>query len=233
MNNIFTVETINFIKNEMCINPEEYISKIQLYNERIQSVFKNLGIYLIESREITDEFSIDDTYRLGAYSLLTSNGLDLSEVKNEFEIADIMIRAFSRYKRHGLLHLYTGAESDCWDPLPTITKSLYNEMEQWEQNIFDKFNNILTIYRGTSYQEYESYIFSQSWTLDKDKAGYFAFQLGEDKYIGTERVVIEAKIGKNDIFAYIEQEKECIINPNEIINGSIRLIEKKVFISLK
>ncbi len=234
MDQILTYGAIDFIKNKMCIDPEEYISRMKKYDEHIKYVFKELVIHLLDQEQNFKDYSMHSAYIDKAYKILTNNGFNIDLVKEEFEVADIMIRAFSRYRKHGLLHLYTGAESDHWDPLPKITKSLYMEMQEWDKKEFDNFDNILMIYRGTSYLEYENpeKDYSQSWTLDKEKAKYFAFELGEAKYINTDRVIIEAKIAKENIYAYIGREKECIINPNEIINGTINIIEKKVFSSL-
>lgn len=203
MDDILHIETINFIKNEMCIEPEQYITRIVTYEKSIQKVFRGLGVYLTEND--TDKNEWNDNYLCKVYALLDTHNITQGDLPNEYETADILIRSFARYKKWGLLELYCRAESDAWDPLPKISTSLYSHMDELNKEEFDKLPHELTIYRGTSYEEYKycgygsdsQYDgYGQSWTLDKQKAEYFAYELGEEKYEDTRRAVMKAKIDK-------------------------------------
>ena len=226
MSNVFTPQTIYYIEKDMCIDSQKYIDKISQYEPSIQKKFTKLGTYLLITNIHANKDLREDPFNINAYMLLEKYDFDF----DCNQTAENIIDSFSRYKKYGLLALYTGANSDLFDPLPRITTSLYLEMGDIEQREFNNFSDIITIYRGTSLIEYNSKIYSQSWTLDKKIANDFAYKIGKSKYLDTERVIIKAEIYKNDIYAYILKEQECIINSKKIISKSIELVNSKLLI---
>lgn len=84
-------------------------------------------------------------------------------------------------------------------------------MNKEELEIYKQLDDVVTVYRGVS--EYnKNNIKVLSWTLDKEKAEWFANRW---KTIG---YVYQAKINKNDIIAFCDQraEKEIIVNYNKL-----------------
>ncbi len=230
---VFTEETIDFMQNKMCINPQIYIDKISSFNGKSQMIFKELGA-LLQTTGLSPNMDIkSDPLYLEAY-YIAQDKLN----KSEFEVAEVFIDSFMKFKKYGLLELYRLSESDIWFPLPIITFSLHHEMKNIDIEELDKKETVLTIYRGTSHEEFETKgkgyngeysRFSQSWTLSLDIAKKFAFELGKEKYRGTERVVMKAKINKSYIFAYLHTEEECIINSGKIINERVEVVESGIF----
>lgn len=84
-------------------------------------------------------------------------------------------------------------------------------MDADELKIFDKLENELTIYRGFYSNEYYNAL---SWTLDKEKANFFATRFSENGSI------YQANIKKEDIYAYFNcrNEKELIVNYDKLYN---------------
>ena len=81
---------------------------------------------------------------------------------------------------------------------------------------YNKLGNEIIIYRGvTPFNEQN--VKALSWTLDYDKANWFAQRYGQD---GS---VYQAKINKNDIFAYFNgrKEQEIIVNPKHLKNITV------------
>lgn len=80
-------------------------------------------------------------------------------------------------------------------------------MNKEEFNVFSTLNNNVTVYRGiTDYNK--DNIRALSWTLDKEKAIWFA-----NRFLG-KGYIYKAKINKEDILAYCDQrnEKEIILD---------------------
>ena len=90
-------------------------------------------------------------------------------------------------------------------------------MDADEVEIFNKLDNELTIYRGFYSNEYYDAL---SWTLDYDKAHFFA-----RRFNNTKGSIFQANIKKDDIYAYFEcrNEKEIIVDYTKLYN-----ITKKV-----
>ena len=82
-------------------------------------------------------------------------------------------------------------------------------MDEDELKIFNELPDEFTVYRG-----YNSYgrLEALSWTLDKERAEWFAGRFGG------ETAVVEAKIKKEYVFAYFSNESEVVINFNRITN---------------
>lgn len=90
-------------------------------------------------------------------------------------------------------------------------------MDEDELKIFNNLEDELTIYRGFYSDEYYDAL---SWTLDIDKAHFFATRFSKDT--GS---IYQANIKKEDIYAYFDcrNEKEIIVDYNKLYN-----ITKKV-----
>jgi hypothetical protein len=152
----------------------------------------------------------------------------LEEDTNAMKIYDELYHALRSYVSEGLEGLYIHRAAECWYP-KVIIKSIIGD-----GNYIDELDDIITIYRGTSKDEFDSKAYSQSWSLEKTQAGNFAFihYIGHKKYLNTTRVVIEAKINKKDIYYYrkLHAEKEIVINPSKLLTDSIKIIELKKLI---
>lgn len=90
-----------------------------------------------------------------------------------------------------------------------VTKS---EMLKWFSKLgyVSDLSGVVTIYRGVGSEKYRDGI---SWTLDREKAEWFATRFTEDG------VVYSAKVKSNDILYYISDrgEKEVIVDPKRLM----------------
>lgn len=80
-----------------------------------------------------------------------------------------------------------------------------------ERKQLDELDDTVTVYRGlTSHNAYN--VFALSWTLDKEKAEWFAHRFNEDGK------VYQAKIEKKNILALFNgrNESEIIVDPNDL-----------------
>lgn len=104
---------------------------------------------------------------------------------------------------------------DIREMFKTANKTLLMDADEVE--IFNKLDNELTIYRGFYSNEYYDAL---SWTLDYDKAHFFA-----RRFNNTKGSIFQANIKKDDIYAYFEcrNEKEIIVDYTKLYN-----ITKKV-----
>lgn len=86
-------------------------------------------------------------------------------------------------------------------------------MSEKDYEFFKNLDDEITVYRGvTPYNSDEVKVLS--WTLDKEKAEWFAHRFDQE---GT---VYEARISKADIYAYFSDrnESEIIVNPKGLMN---------------
>lgn len=86
------------------------------------------------------------------------------------------------------------------------------EMLKWFSKLgyVSDLSGVVTIYRGVGSEKYRDGI---SWTLDREKAEWFATRFTEDG------IVYSAKVKSNDILYYISDrgEKEVIVDPKKLI----------------
>ena len=120
-----------------------------------------------------------------------------------------------------LADIWISTESPNLDPNMSKSKllSLFRKanpselMSEEELNTFNQLEDAVTVYRGvTSYNA--DNIKALSWTLDYDKAEWFANRFGE------EGIVYEAEIEKSHILAFFNRrnESEVIVNPKYLMD---------------
>lgn len=81
-------------------------------------------------------------------------------------------------------------------------------MEEAELQRFRQLEDVVTVYRGVTSHNADN-VLALSWTLDRDKAQWFAHRFGEN---GT---VYEAQISRQHIYAFLNSrgESEVIVDP--------------------
>ncbi len=104
------------------------------------------------------------------------------------------------FTKHDLVELFRKADPD-------------SLMTADEYNAYLDLPDILTVYRGVP-EDSNIQIEALSWTLDKDKAAWFAHRFGED---GT---VYQAEIMKSNTYALFlgRGESEVIVNPKYLLD---------------
>jgi len=85
-------------------------------------------------------------------------------------------------------------------------------MDEEERKKFDELPEVVTIYRGCTTKGKRGF----SWTLSKEKAGWFAKRF---ETIWGKGKVYKSKIHKENIYAYVRgrEEDEVVVNPDELI----------------
>lgn len=220
MKNIFSESALDFIKNKMKICDKDLTQKILSDASKSSKFFNQLFEYFIVI-EIPYEYGNNfNDYKNATFINNTLFELfyqchSKSNTK-EFQIFDSIRHAFVSFKQGGILHMYQYREAEVWYPKVIIDSFLGIEKD------IETLPNEITIYRGTSLDEYNSNSFGQSWSLKENIAYEFAFGYykSSPKYINQDRVVLKAKIHKNYIFFYVNngREEEVIIDSSKILS---------------
>lgn len=123
-----------------------------------------------------------------------------------------------------LLERFIKVHTSVGQPLLTIKRNLYDEMNSMEQKTYDELPELVEIYRGCNRFEREKDQ-GQSWTSDLDTAKYFAWFYSDKYKEDNDRVVLKATIPKDGIYAYIgrNNEFEFVIEPKKLLNVKIYL----------
>jgi hypothetical protein len=229
---IFSETAESFLRDNMCICIDHLSNKIfeetpqeidffnKLINYYISITFPHNSEHDLSYREQSENRDIFES-KLNTFE--SDNTLE--EDSKTSKIYDELYHALRSYTTEGLLGLYKHKDATFWYPKILITQNIGS------RNDINNLDEEVIIYRGTNIDEFNSKVFSQAWTLDKKIAQQFAFvhYVGQPNYINTSRVIIKAKINKNDIYFYDKSlmEQEVVINPSEIVTTSAEVIEQK------
>ncbi len=148
----------------------------------------------------------------------------IQENSEAYNIGDVLRHFFLHFCEGGIRQTHKYREPEYWYP-----KIIFSELVESD---IDYLDEELTVYRGTSKKEYESGVYGQSWTLDMAIASRFAFSQYSHslEYIGTERVVLQANINRENILLYEKldqhKEQEVIVRSGELEN--VILLEEKI-----
>ena len=86
------------------------------------------------------------------------------------------------------------------------------------RDAFDKLPKTLTIYRGTT--EAEGYLYGVCWTLDREKAIWFATKHMRFRNFDSPPVLLTATVRRRDVCGYMtdREEQEILITPDRLQN---------------
>lgn len=230
---IFSEAGEAFLRDKMCVCVDDLTNKISTEAPEETVFFNSLIDYYINiafphnSEDRLSYIEQDENYEVFELKLTSFKNTNvLEDDSSASKIYEELHHALRSYTREGLLGLYKHKDATCWYPKIVLIENIGSRDD------IDNLDEEVIIYRGTDIGEFNSKIFSQAWTLDKNIAQQFAFihYAGQPKYINTSRIVIKAKINKNDIYFYDKslQEQEVVVNPLKIISTSIEIIEEKV-----
>lgn len=90
-------------------------------------------------------------------------------------------------------------------------------MNREEMNYLNSLPDTVTIYRGTCKDEFENKEYGTSWTINPEKANFFAYEYIMTKTEG-ERCVIKTEVPKESIIAYINERNEFEVLVQDIEN---------------
>lgn len=232
-NEIFSTQSNLFLENTMniCLVDlnKKIISdsptKLKFFNYLIEFIIR-LKPKLEYKEELSHSNNSDNMEFLNKKLLGFIMKYNIEESSKEYFIFDNLRHAFINYSQDGVYGMYKHREDEGWYPKIIINKNIGT------RNDINSLDTEVVIYRGTSEDEYNSKIFGQSWTIDEHIAKEFAFihYSRQEDYNDTVRVVVKAKINKDNIYYFDkdDQEKEVIVNESQIIISSIELINKKV-----
>lgn len=228
---IFSEKGVKLLKDDMNICLADLSEKILSDSPQHILFFRNLIDYMTEIKtpyqygELgSSNNNKNQDYLNDKLFKFTKKWIDEEDII-AYEIYDNLRHAFVIYNEFGVYEVYKLREAELWYPKVIIRNNIGS------RDFMKKLDNKVIVYRGTSNDEYESRKFSQAWTTSKDIAYQFAFMhyQGYPKYQNTERVLVKAKIDKQFIYYYNEDEneKEVILDEREILIDSLTLCEKK------
>lgn len=230
---IFTVAGKSFLSIEMGIDLNHLEQKIISDTPKSTDFFRRLIDFILTLRSKGQYLELGPINNTKNKSLLNKQLCSFFSESNftdksmEYFIFDTIRHAFINYCQGDILQVYKQREAECWYPKIIIKQNIGS------RNDIELLNNeVVIIYRGTSKNEYNSKSFGQSWTLNKKIAQQFAFEhyRGQNYYSEMIRVILKAKINKQNIFYYDEKDKEeeIIVNSDKIIPYSINILKENI-----
>lgn len=228
---VFSEKGEEFLENKMCIDIKDLNEKILTDAPEEISFFKDMIDSYLEVNFFTTEDILKDSKKSKENETKFESNLkyedSISKLKafpNAIKIYEELYHALRSYTKGSLKELWYQREASGWYPKVIINRNFGTRDE------INALDNEVTIYRGTSEEEFKSKNFGQAWSIDQNIAHEFAFTYYKKfpKYLNTNRIIIQAKIKKEDIFHYrnTHSEKEVIINQNKLIEDSIEIIKQ-------
>ena len=222
-NSIFSKKGESFLRNEMCICIDNLRNKISIDAPEYIELFKNivdeylkLGFHSSTDRSLNTKQSKENKAMFESCLKYDETLTKLEEYPKVRSIYEAFYFSLRNYLNEGLSGVWYHQDCLSWYPKVIITKNFGS------RDVLDSLNDIITIYRGTTEDEFNSNNFGQAWSLKKSIADEFAFEFyqNSDNYKDVVRVVIQAQINKNDIYNYRNnhREAEVIINPTKLID---------------
>ena len=169
MNNEYSKKALDYLKNDLQIDIEDFINKISKETPNDIDFFIDL-IYFMKDIENTEEIGnyqkINEEF-IEFYKIKTAE-TEINETTARYQIFDVMRHCCLNFKEDGIIGAYKQSEGDSWYPKIIITEFIGKKED------IELLDDEIIIYRGISLKEFDSSKFRQSWTLDKEIASKFA-----------------------------------------------------------
>ena len=195
-------EIVNCLVNEMKISWDHFEKKHFSFSTQVKSLIDSKLLKMFEiSGTIKAGNTVDDDFNTHYYE-------DGDELTNEFLQA--MFDCFKEWqKSEGIqlqknLYAHTNRNTDNWFPLVIIEDQI---------NKCTYKDELITVYRGTNQNQFDSKIFQQrqSWATDLAVAKVFAFNHPSGSTCLEDRVVIEAVVKTSDVLWERTAEAEMVL----------------------
>ena len=221
-------KAVTLLKDKMCICIDDLAEHIHCKAQSKIIFFQRFINFLADLSPPHDEFELGDSRYYENDTYLNREIFNFSEKNGverdteEYFIVDSIRHAFISFSFGGLYNLYKHREAENWYPKVIIREQLADVNLDGE----------LVIYRGTGKEEWDSCVFSQSWTLSEKVANDFAFNHYDehDDYLNTERVVLKSRINACHVYHYDkdDDEQEVIIDERKLIDVPPIIISQKI-----
>lgn len=202
-----------------------------MFSEPTLSQLDQMSIDGIEYYQyLSDKFGADikffDEVISRFYSAIsTDNSLffeycDANSIDNGSELGDYLYEMFNnlcRYNHGGVFELFKSKQAEWGAPRVSLRPE-----DAPNNSDIEMLADEIIIYRGMSKDEYDNKSFTQHWTTDINEAIKFATTIYSDLPIG---VVVKAKINKQDVIYYDNNDPEKEVIPNLEKIREIELID--------
>lgn len=181
-------------------------------------------------RYLLDKFGADikffDEVISRFYSAVHTDGslfleyCDAHSIDIDSELGDYLYEMFNnlcRYNQGGVFELFKSKQAEWGAPRVNLRPE-----DAPRASDIDMLNDEVTIYRGMSKNEYDNKRFTQHWTTDVNEAVKFATTTYSDL---PEGIVVKAKISKQDIIHYDNNDHEKEVVPNIEKIREVRVID--------
>jgi len=142
---------------------------------------------------------------------------DLSDKLSNEEariVLDSLRHAFCSFAFGGLHQLFTRQENETWYPKIVLDEEL-------KPNDIDTLPDNFTLYRGSDLAEFNSKIYGQSWTTNKDVAYDFAYKHYADQhwFEESQRTIFSAQFQKLHVYFSDQScEFEVVVDTSKLVD---------------
>ncbi len=219
---IFTELQADFLKNEMCIDVQEFEEDLRLKFNDAAINFRYIINFFLSYPE-KEPFKLYQHEAVWSYEDKLQSQLDAFIVKNNLSFKvecddDIEhyyydLRCyFQHYWAGGLKELFVNRDANYNGPRIYLNKKLSTDEE------LSELPEVITIYRGMAREEFESNKFGMSWSLNHDVALRFA----QDSN-APDTVVVKSMVQKQDVLLYYKDrsEEEIVVKNKTITEGEL------------
>jgi hypothetical protein len=192
---------------------DKWLDQIKFYIETLKDDNLSDNKRLIFSIKLNDEYE-----RFKQLALEHDLEFDMFIAFDQEEALRILITKYDEFSDceywNNLSNIYTLLVGNR-EKIPLLKKAFQLEkgesdclMTEQEKSFLGNLPDEVKIYRGMSYEESESGDYGLSWTLDKSRAEFFAFDHPDAAFAPEEKTVVEKTVSKDEIIAYFSGRDE-------------------------
>jgi hypothetical protein len=216
-------DNIDILESKMWLDLEYIQEKILRDTPSNKDKFTELFNFMVKNVEI---FKISDNNN--SFSIRSEIDSKFTTINNStlYKILDPLRKWYVDFCYGGIMQAYKGIDAEFWYPKIIFKEKIESDILELPEKI--------TLYRGTSIDEYDSKSYGQSWSLSKKVAKEFAYKYYSDEWkrksLKLDRIVLKMIVNRKHVLFY---EKDSLPNEEEVIidsksyNNEAEVIDRK------
>jgi len=214
---------INILENKMWLDLKHIEEKIFQDTPSEKDKFTELFNFMVKNVEVFE------TSNKECFSPI------LDKINNKFNIInnnifyqtlDSLRKWYGDFCYGGIIQAHKGIDAEFWYPKIIFKEKIESDISELPEKI--------TLYRGTSIDEYNSQSYGQSWSLSEEIAKEFAYKYYHSEFqrqnLNSDRIVLKMIVNRKHVFFYekdsVPSEEEVIID-SKLYNNKAEVIDKE------
>ena len=223
---------IDILENKMWLDLEYMQEKILKDTPSDKDIFTELFNFMVKNVEVFETSDCDNFFSTSTRIRdIIDDEFTITDNDTLNKISDPLRKWYGDFCCGGIIQAHKGIHAEFWYPKIVFKERIESDILELPEEI--------TLYRGTSIDEYNSQAYGQSWSLSEKIAKEFSYKYYRSEFqrknLNSDRIVLKMIVNRKHVLFYKKDSvpKDSVPNEEEVIidskpyNNKAEVIDRK------